>query len=470
MGYEYYGKIASLLPEDESGFHFVAYGDSCVSSTFSPNEVRFGKLNAAIRRLSHRPQFICFLGDHITGYTDNYDDLRQQWQTWLNRAMAWVDTSVMPIYHITGNHNTYDEKSEAVWRETFPDIPLNGPEEQQGFSYFHRQDDLLLVFVNTSFTGLGGKGHVEHIWLEQVLNENRDARHKLVIGHYPIHPVNGYEEYPQWRVCPEDGKPFWDILVRHEVKAYLCAHIIAFDVQVHQGVLQIMSAGAGARFGIQDFMPGPAFEYHHFMQMAVDRTAVRIQTIDMEGQIREKLTWPPPETLDVPWQNLPEETPQKELVSQTEMLEFRINAVLETEKKADQTLVCGWGWWDTIGPADIWIGIERGTNRLVMRMVPKAGWGTQQWWGPVLPANTPINGHLALHRGMGPGGVLWCDRNKTDNWTSLFSYSPWGAEQLIGSDKWSVGHGASGSMDKPFLGSSLSVQFRQHFELANTAK
>ena len=55
--------------------------------------------------------------------------------------------------------------------------------------------------------------------------------------------------------------PFWDILVRGRVLAYLCSHILAFDVQVHRGVLQICSAGAGTAHRMPE-----GVEYLHCVQ------------------------------------------------------------------------------------------------------------------------------------------------------------------------------------------------------------
>jgi hypothetical protein len=86
---------------------------------------------------------------------------------------------------------TYDVTSEVVFR-TVLDLPNNGPPGQAGLSCFVRRGDLLMVFVNTLWTGLGGEGHAEVEWLQATLREHADARHKLVLGHHPVFPVNGF--------------------------------------------------------------------------------------------------------------------------------------------------------------------------------------------------------------------------------------------------------------------------------------
>ena len=116
---------------------------------------------------------------------------------WLEKEMAWLDSHRTTIYHVTSNHDTFDVASEAVWRETFPNIPRNGPPGQEGLSYWVRRDDLLLVLVNTSFSGLGGHGHVECEWLDSTLTTHADARYKIVAGHHPVFPVTRHQLKPK---------------------------------------------------------------------------------------------------------------------------------------------------------------------------------------------------------------------------------------------------------------------------------
>ena len=165
-----------------------------------------------------------------------------------------------------------------MWREVHTNIPYNGPADQEGLSYSVVRDDLLLVAVNTNFSGLGGFGHVESTWLDSVLQEHRDIRCKIVMGHHPVFPVNGYDERPLW--C----------IVEDQAQAYLCSHVIAFDVQQHEGVLQVCSGDAGTNYGPGGFMGED--EYHHFVQAAIDEGGFHLQTIDIHGVVRERFSFP----------------------------------------------------------------------------------------------------------------------------------------------------------------------------------
>ncbi|MBB3149744.1 hypothetical protein FHS21_006198 [Phyllobacterium trifolii] len=189
--------------------------------------------------------------------------------------------------------------SEEVFREVLS-LPDNGPPGQSGLSYYVRRDDLLMVFVHTLWSGAGGEGHIETEWLEATLKDHKDARHKLVLGHHPVFPINGFSGTYQREIGHEYTKRFWDILVDGRVFAYLCSHILAFDVQVHRGVLQICSAGAGTAHRMPE-----GVEYLHCVQAALDEQGLRCQVIDTNGIVRERLEWPLPETNSLHWQEIP---------------------------------------------------------------------------------------------------------------------------------------------------------------------
>ena len=462
--------IPALLPRNERGHQFVVYADCCSGVPGGNFERNFTAVNAAVARIHPQPDFIIFPGDHILGITQDYPALRQQWEYWLQTEMGWLKERSVEIFHTTSNHNTYDVESEQVWRDVFPSIPCNGPAGQEGLSYFVRRGGLLLVCVNTAFSGLGGNGHVEHEWLDQVLRANGDAAHKFVAGHHPVLPVNGYERYPFWRIVPDEGQAFWDVLVKHHVQAYLCSHIIAFDVQARQGVLQVCTGGAGTNYGPGGFMPGRT-EYHHAVQFAVDLAGIRYQVIDTNGAIRERLEWPialPPAD---EWEPVkPEDAAAKfgcawddssHKLGDDWLCVWRISGVLPHIQagKNTQSLICGWE--DLEGAATIWVGLEGCPPVLTVKLVTESGMGTQTWTGPVLTPGEPFDFHLALHSGMGPGGVLY-RLNDSSPWSSLHSSVSMGAENLEWPRKWDIGHSQSGISDRPFLGHNLNIAWTKH--------
>jgi hypothetical protein len=283
-------------------------------------------------------------------------------------------------------------------------LPRNGPAGQEGLSYWVRRGDLLLVFVHTQWSGLGGEGHVETAWLREVLCRHADARHKLVVGHHPVHPINGFSGAYQREIGPEHATDFWDALVDNGVLAYLCSHILAFDVQVHRGVLQVCTAGAGTAHRMPE-----GIEYLHCVQAALDAAGLRYQVLDTDGGVRERLSWP----LRLPeverWQSLAAGEGAAQFCGgpyADRIAAFRfVGHSAPAGEGAAQTLVSA--FQSGARPA-LWIGLSGPGQRLTVVIAPERRRSPHYWHGPVVAPDTAFDVRLLIHTGMGPGGMLYC--------------------------------------------------------------
>jgi hypothetical protein len=443
-------RIAALTPRGD-GHQFVLYGDSCSGIPGALHERTFAQVNAVVARLSPPPDFIIFPGDEIAGLAADAGELRNQWRHWLDVELQWLDRGKTPLWHCTGNHTAYDAMSEAVFRDTL-NLPHNGPPGQEGLSYWVRHQDLLLVFVHTLWTGLGGEGHVETAWLRQTLEQHRDARYKLVVGHHPIFPVNGFSGDYVREVGPEHGAAFWEALVDNNVLAYLCSHILAFDVQVHRGVLQITTAGAGTAHRMPEDI-----EYLHCVQAALDQHGLRYQVLDTAGLVREQLAWPLDIAPHPSWRALPPgviDAPITGRLDATHSVALRFTGQMAAEPaSAAQTLLSA---FDPSALASLWIGLRGQDQRLTVTMAPMPRRSPHYWLGPTFAPGEPFDFQLLIHGGMGPGGII-CRTTPDAAWSSLASASPWGAERLTWPARWCVGHSQAGAHDRPFKGSHLTV-------------
>ncbi|SCB20896.1 hypothetical protein GA0061103_2935 [Rhizobium multihospitium] len=441
--------IRSLLPQG-TGHQFVLYGDSCSGVPSALHEWTFAEVNAVLRRLDPPPEFILFPGDEIIGLTTDPDELRAQWRNWFEHEMAWLDREKTPLWHTTGNHTTYDEMSERIFREVLQ-LPQNGPPGQEGLSYWVRRGDLLLVFVHTLWTGLGGEGHVETAWLEATLKAHADARHKIVLGHHPVFPVNGYSGTYQREIGHEYAKPFWDILVGADVLAYVCSHMLVFDVQVHQGVLQLCTAGAGTAHRMPE-----GVEYLHCIQAALDAEGLRYQVLDTAGLVRERLQWPfkPADT----WRSLSSGLHDADfggLKGADYSIHLRITG--NTADKAHAPAQTLFSAFDPQGIAPIWLGLRGPRQTLTLILGRDPGRSPYYWFGPDLLPDQPFEIDIALHPGMGPGGVLY--RRPTDRgWSSFKGAAATGLERIVWPRQLSVGHGQGGTYDRPFVGKDLAIR------------
>jgi hypothetical protein len=234
---------------------------------------------------------------------------------------------------------------------------------------------------------------------------------------------------------------------------------LAFDVQAHGGLLQIVSGGAGTMGrGPLALMPSRS-EYLHVVQMALDGIGLRYQVLNVSGKVRESLSWPfaPPASRD--WPSLDRARGAMTLASQGgagAVLTWRFlgRSVKVAPGTEPQTLLCGWDPME--GLPTVWVGFDGHPPRLTVRLVPQSGHGWQQWTGPVVAEDSPFDFQLALHPGMGPGGVL----TRTDDaspWESLTSPSSKGAEDLTWPQNWAIGASQSGPGDWRYRGEDLRI-------------
>jgi hypothetical protein len=134
-----------------------------------------------------------------------------------------------------------------------------------------------------------------------------------------------------------------------------------------------------------------------------------------------------------------------------------------TTSAEEQTLLTGWN--DSSAPAAVWIGFDGG--RVRVRVSPQRGEPALHWRGPATSESFSFD--IALHRGLGPGGVLFRGAEGKP-WTSLATDSSKGFADISWPERWSVGMGhaaydrivgGGGRMlerAEPFLGSTLQVR------------
>ena len=191
----------------------------------------------------------------------------------------------------------------------------------------------------------------------------------------------GFPAAGQREIDHDDGRQLWQILVAHGVRAYLCSHMLAFDVQVHDGVLQILTAGAGT----SPLMP-PESEYHHLVQLALDGEGLRYQVLDTEGNVREWLHWPlklPPSSLWKVFSSITHyPTPGAFVV-------WRFAGETANDEPGEpQTLLCAES--DDAALPPVWIGLRGQENRLTVSLAPVAGRSPHAWLGPEIAPGCPV--------------------------------------------------------------------------------
>lgn len=409
---------------------FVMLGDTCGQGKGVQAD-QFGVLARRIARLDPRPEFIVHLGDHIWGLTGDEADLRAQWGEWWS---ASASLGTLPVHHLTGNHTCFNALSRRIFSEEVVAHLLKGTEpEMDGLQSVWRAGDVLMVLADTTFEQSGQHGRIDSRWVEEALTRHADARYKFVAGHFPAFPVNGFK-MPCWRIRASDAERLWEVLVKHKVAAYFCAHVIAFDVQIHRGIPQICSAGGG-----YPLLYPPQTEYFHYAQIEFSPRRLGWRTSDLLGKVRERGQWPFDCPSTVTWLALREQgaaLPQADTLPQKAadgILLLHFEGQGAERAFAEQTLLTGWN--DSDAPVAIWVGFV--CNRLEVRISPRRGDPLLRWYGPSISEGR-LSFDLALHGALGSGGVLIREQ-ETASWNSLESESAYGFGELTWPRRWSTG-------------------------------
>jgi hypothetical protein len=257
-------------------------GDSCSGVPGQKFEANLARVVSRILERNDRADALLYLGDHVEGYTDDEAKLDAQWSHFLDKEFRPLDQRHPRVLHIAGNHDANTPVSAAVCEARMPIPPA--ARLRKGLNYVVDVGDAEIVVISTCDLANRGFAAVDMAWLEVALR-GLSAPLRLVAGHYPFHPVNGYEEAPKW-VFPADRRAqVWRLFRQAGVQAYFCSHIIAFDFQVHHDVVQLCSGGAGTEYGPDGVMGNG--EFRHFVACTVSPERLAFEAIDENGRPRE---------------------------------------------------------------------------------------------------------------------------------------------------------------------------------------
>lgn len=419
--------------------NLVLLGDSCSGVPGHPHERNFRAVAEALRRRAPSADALCYLGDHVAGYVADEDELRAQWAWFLAQEFPPIAAAAPQVFHIPGNHDCYDSVSSGIYGELLPVAHHRTLVAEKDLNYAVRLDEALLVFLNTADAANRGAAMLDLAWLRAVLADHAEAEPKLVFGHHPILPVNGYDEAFRWRVEPTAGELAWSTMRESGVRAYLCSHIIAFDFQVRDGLPQLCSGGAGTEYGPMGAMPGPV-EYQHFLTLEVGARQASFQVFDKTGVCRESLSWPP--ALAAPDETLAlttgSEARSRQLATAAEgrtvqTLRWRIDAPASNLPHRHFAIS---GTDDPAGRPSCTIEPDADDGRIRIAVTSPESKETLVWRGPALPAKEACTLDIAIHPHAGPGAVL--GRLDDRGWSSFASSSPSGLASMRWPALWSL--------------------------------
>jgi Calcineurin-like phosphoesterase len=213
-------------------FSFVVAGDSGAWPDPTADAI-FTQLLSQVARIEPAPVFFANLGDFAGPGTP---DRHQEY-------LRLVDGLPVPNICVVGNHDLDDASGPDAWSR------FHGPMNFD-FAYGHTH----FVVVNGAPGEVGEvdipvDGEVEGpreealAFLDRSL-EAADAPHRVVLMHMPPHLDGRFEPHPEWGFQRHEAE-FLALLRRHGVGLVCCAHGLAFDHHVRDGIHFVMSGGGG---------------------------------------------------------------------------------------------------------------------------------------------------------------------------------------------------------------------------------
>jgi calcineurin-like phosphoesterase family protein len=213
-------------------FSFVVAGDSGAWPDPTADGI-YSQLLRQVARLEPAPVFFANLGDFAgPGTPDRHE-----------HYLRLVDGLPVPDICVVGNHDLDDEGGPDAWSR------VHGP---MNFDFAYGDTHFVVIDGAPGEVGevdirvdvpVEGPREEALAFLERSL-EAADAPNRMVLTHMPPNLNGHYEPHPEWGFQRREDE-FLELLRRHGVGLVCCAHGLAFDHHVHDGIQFVMSGGGG---------------------------------------------------------------------------------------------------------------------------------------------------------------------------------------------------------------------------------
>jgi hypothetical protein len=233
-------------------FRFTMLGDSGAG----PNPVGdaiFSEMLSQMARLDPPPLFFVNLGDFAApGTRDRHE-----------HYLRLVERMPISNLCLIGNH----DRDDPVGWENFQQ--MHGPLTFQ-FAYGHTR----FIAINCH-SGTDGPRAEDLTYLEQCLRAD-DHPHRIVLMHMPPHFGGHYAPHAEWGFSQHEAE-FLDLMRAHRVSLVCCAHVVAYDYHIHDGIPYVVSGGGGwglcSHFGTcTGNQPPHRGSFYHFVEVTVSES------------------------------------------------------------------------------------------------------------------------------------------------------------------------------------------------------
>jgi len=222
---------------------------------------------------NENPDFVLIDGDLVNGHWwDSPECVEHMGAVYFSAWVRRMDMYNLKYYTAVGDHELGDDPwliekvklvphFEQVYKQHLS-MPQNGPDNKKGLAYFVREGDILVITVET-FEVIGDSMHLDVMgeqleWLKKVLQDNRDAKFKIVQGHVAI--WGDIKARSSSKLMINGGKEsgFYKVLKTHGVDLYLAGEFHDVTILESDGIWQIVHGSSWGRevVNTEDYLVG----------------------------------------------------------------------------------------------------------------------------------------------------------------------------------------------------------------------
>lgn len=262
--------VVFSLNSSGKSFSFIVLGDNRPKGTFGQPEV-FREMIEEINKISPPPAFVINVGDMIKG-SRNPEIVEKQWKEY----MSIIKLLKYPIYHVAGNHEIRGVKeNEKIYKEK------TGKNLYYSFNY---QDSVFIILDSEEIGKEGKITGIQFSWLKEVLEKNKDKKHKFVFVHRPLYPT-GAHKGSSLDAYPKERDKLAGLLKEYSVDVLFCGHEHLFQKRDYDGLLQVITGGAGAPF----HKAPDALSIYHFCKVEVnDKVELEVKKVGLSKEAKEE--------------------------------------------------------------------------------------------------------------------------------------------------------------------------------------
>ena len=245
------------LAQGKTPFRFAVLGDN------RGNPEVYKTLLEKISSLA--PDFAVNTGDLITNAGHLY-----QWDEFIELSSGYD----FPILPVVGNHDVDNPRSEKMYRDIFT---LPGEEIYYSFAYSNSQ----FIALDSEIPGEESKITGAQLeWLKKTL-KNSSPTHRFIFLHRPLYPDsligshfgNCLDKYP------EERDSLLTLLKRYDVDIIFVGHEHLFRKSIYDGVMQIITGGAGAPLYAEEENGG----FYHFVLVDVKEEKIEVKLYKLKN-------------------------------------------------------------------------------------------------------------------------------------------------------------------------------------------